>query len=71
MTALKNFVDIMDKIQAELNALKESMDYHGTKYLSYWRTNMDSPVFLKQLKLYKKIFIERKDLLMQIVSLHV
>ncbi len=70
IAALNNVKEIMDTLQIELQALKEAIDYHESKYFYYWRGNPSIPVFLEQLKIHKNIFNGRTNLLMQIAMLY-
>ena len=66
-SSIKSVHDILDKINIELESIKEDIEYHQTKYFNSWRT-LCCDNKIENLKTHDSILNNRFDLLVKLLS---
>lgn len=66
-SSIKSVHDILDKINIELESIKEDIEHHQTKYFNSWRT-LCCDNKIENLKIHNSILNNRFDLLVKLLS---
>jgi hypothetical protein len=66
-SSIKSVHDILEKINKELETIKEDVEYHQTKYFNSWRSLCCDDT-IRNIKSHNEILDKRFDLLMKLLS---
>lgn len=68
--ALVGMNNILEEIHKELNIIKETIEYHQSKYFSSWRSFSNCSYSIDSIKKHKDILHQRYEILTDLLSIY-